>query len=160
MPSLPDGYRVEYSDQPCREQTAHLHELLKAHNTAVSPAHRLARDPAAVTPLNLFVYDDAGEFAAGLSATTYWGWLDIDDLWIHENLRGQGRGARLMYQAEREAIRRGCQWAQLKTFHFQARGFYEKLGYRMVGELADYPPGGSFFWMRKDLARAHDDPDP
>lgn len=41
---------------------------------------------------------------------------------------------------------------QLRTFGFQARGFYEKQGYRVVGALEDYPPGNAMFWMRKDLA--------
>ena len=33
----------------------------------------------------------------------------------------------------------------------EARGFYEKCGYRVIGQLDEYPPGGSFYWMRKDL---------
>jgi hypothetical protein len=27
---------------------------------------------------------------------------------------------------------------------------YEKFGYRVVGEMTDLPPGGAFYWMRKD----------
>lgn len=27
---------------------------------------------------------------------------------------------------------------------------YEKLGYRVVGEMIDLPPGGAMYWMRKD----------
>ena len=53
--------------------------------------------------------------------------------------------------AEREAEERGCSRAKLRTFGFQARGFYQKEGYRVVGELEDYPPGRSFYWMRKDF---------
>ena len=39
----------------------------------------------------------------------------------------------------------------LKTFSFQARGFYEKNGYRVTGVIEEYPPGESFFWMVKEL---------
>jgi hypothetical protein len=39
----------------------------------------------------------------------------------------------------------------LTTYSFQARGFYEKEGYSVVGEMAGYPPGATYFWMRKDL---------
>ena len=53
--------------------------------------------------------------------------------------------------AEAEARARGCLRARLSTFDFQARGFYEKQGYRVVGTLADYPPGGAMYWMRKEL---------
>ena len=46
---------------------------------------------------------------------------------------------------------RGCSQVMLTTYSFQARGFYEKEGYRVVGEMADYPPGATYYWMRKDL---------
>ncbi len=59
--------------------------------------------------------------------------------------------------AETEAMRRGCKWARLETFSFQARGFYEKLGYRVIGALHDFPPGGSVYWMRKDFSEAEGD---
>jgi len=56
-----------------------------------------------------------------------------------------------MGMAEGEARARGCQQAWVRTFRFQARGFYERLGYRVVGVLEDYPPGDALYWMRKDL---------
>lgn len=42
--------------------------------------------------------------------------------------------------------------AFLTTFDFQARTFYEEKGYQIVGEIKDYPPGGSYFTMVKDLS--------
>jgi hypothetical protein len=51
----------------------------------------------------------------------------------------------------REAIRRGCRGAYLDTFSYQARPFYEKLGYAVFGTLDDYPPGHQRFFMRKRL---------
>jgi len=41
--------------------------------------------------------------------------------------------------AEREAADRSCHNTWLNTFEFQARGFYEKLGYRCFGELPVNP---------------------
>ena len=40
----------------------------------------------------------------------------------------------------------------LTTFSFQARGFYEKYGYCVAGAMEDYPPGATYFWMRKEFA--------
>jgi ribosomal protein S18 acetylase RimI-like enzyme len=75
----------------------------------------------------------------------------VEDLWLCNSLRGQGIGRRLVSMAEAEARSRGCSRVWLRTFGFQARGFYEKLGYGVVGVLEDYPPGNELYWMRKDL---------
>jgi ribosomal protein S18 acetylase RimI-like enzyme len=50
------------------------------------------------------------------------------------------------------AAARGCIGVWLDTYAFQARGFYEKLGYEVFGTLADHPRGGGRFFMRKLLA--------
>jgi len=42
---------------------------------------------------------------------------------------------------EHAAKERGCTAAYLTTFSFQARPFYESLGYEVFGILDDYPPG-------------------
>jgi len=47
------------------------------------------------------------------------------------------------------AMRRGCSGAWLDAFSFQARGFYEKLGYAVFGSIEDYPPGHSRFFLKK-----------
>ena len=64
---------------------------------------------------------------------------------------GRGLGTELMARAEAEAIARGCHGAWLDTFEFQARGFYERLGYECFGELKDYPAGSARYFMRKTL---------
>jgi len=53
--------------------------------------------------------------------------------------------------AEREAIARGCGSAFLDTFSFQALPFYVSLGYKVFGELADYPLGHRRYFLRKSL---------
>ncbi|MGC6728099.1 hypothetical protein ACP0GO_26835, partial [Escherichia coli] len=39
----------------------------------------------------------------------------------------------------------------LDTYSFQARGFYEKLGYTVFGTIDDFPPGHQRFFGRKRL---------
>ncbi|MDB5536981.1 MAG: Acetyltransferase family protein, partial [Devosia sp.] len=39
----------------------------------------------------------------------------------------------------------------LDTFSFQARPFYEKLGYSVFGTIPDYPPGGARYFLSKTL---------
>jgi GNAT superfamily N-acetyltransferase len=95
---------------------------------------------------------DSGDVIGGLFGATAYGYLRVDMLFVPESLRGQGFGSQLMRQSEEEAIRRGCHGAYLDTFDFQARGFYERLGYSVLGSLPDCPTGHTRFFMQKKLA--------
>lgn len=92
-----------------------------------------------------------GETVGGVLGETYWGWLYIDLLWVRNDLRGRGHGSRLLRSAEEEARRRGASHAYLDTFSFQAPAFYERHGYRVFGELAEFPPGQRRYFMTKQL---------
>jgi cation transport ATPase len=63
----------------------------------------------------------------------------------------QASGHVLAAAVVRAAAERGCRHAHLDTFSYQARPFYERLGYRLFGELENYPPGHSRFFLRKQL---------
>jgi GNAT superfamily N-acetyltransferase len=102
-------------------------------------------------PLVLTVCGEGGNVVGGLWGRTVFGWLYVEVVFVPEALRGQGIGAELMSRAESEAIARGCRSAWLDTFEFQARGFYERLGYSCFGELKDYPVGFSRYFMKKVL---------
>lgn len=73
----------------------------------------------------------APEVVGGLVGETRWGGCHVDTLWVSEQQRGADMGTRLMAAAEAEAQARGCTVAYLETMHFQARPFYEKLGYTL-----------------------------
>ncbi len=89
--------------------------------------------------------------AGGVIGVVYWDWLYIDLMWVKEELRGQGYGHRLLTMLEDEARQRGAKHAHLDTFSFQAPDFYKKHGYRVFGELADFPPGHRRYYLTKDL---------
>ena len=93
-----------------------------------------------------------GSVAGGLWGYTYARWLYIHLFVLPESLRGQGLGTRIMRMAEEEAVRRNCVGIFLDTFSFQARPFYERLGYQVFGTLEDFPPGHSRYFMRKLIA--------
>lgn len=95
--------------------------------------------------------DETGVIIGGLWGTTSFGWLFIQLLVVPDALRGQGVGRELMSRAEAEAVARGCHAVWLDTFEFQARPFYERLGYRCFGQLEDYPKGFARFFMQKSL---------
>ncbi len=95
---------------------------------------------------------DTEEILGGLWAETLFARMHVDLLFVPERLRRTGIGRRLMGDAEAEAIRRGCLGAWLDTYNFQARGFYERLGYAVFGTIEDHPPGHHRFFMKKDFA--------
>jgi 8-oxo-dGTP pyrophosphatase MutT (NUDIX family) len=78
------------------------------------------------------------------------GWLFVDHLWVHGDLRKRGIGRELLRQAEQHAILSGCHSAWLDTFSFQAPQFYQRLGYEVFGAL-DYPPDHRRLFLKKRL---------
>lgn len=102
-------------------------------------------------PANFVLRSPRGEVMGGLLGDIWGGWLDIHILWVAQALRGQGHGARLMAAAEAYAVEKGCRGINLDTFSFQARPFYERLGFTVFGALADYPAGHTRFYMEKRL---------
>ncbi|HPN53561.1 MAG TPA: GNAT family N-acetyltransferase [Anaerolineaceae bacterium] len=131
-----------------------LHGQLRAFNNQVSPFHRESRKPGGVVPLHVILNDETGAFLGGITGKTYWTWLEIDCFYLPEALRKHGLGSQLLEKAQAAAAARGCKSCFLTTYEFQARIFYEKHGFKVVGTLEDYPPGSAYYWMRKDFTPA------
>jgi len=102
-----------------------------------------------IQPLVIALRDGQGQVVGGLWGETALDWLHVDLLAVPESMRGQDVGTALMQRAEALARERGCIGAWLDTFAFQARGFYEKLGYTVFGEIADHPVGGARYFLHK-----------
>ena len=101
--------------------------------------------------LQLTMRDRAGTVAGGVLAASVWEWLVIDALWVRADLRRHGHGRRLMRAAETAGIALGCRYVRLDTFDFEARGFYERLGYEVYAQLDGFPEGHTQFHLRKRL---------
>ena len=73
------------------------------------------------------------------------------EVWKLQCHRGKGLGRLLLAAVEEEARERGCRWAKLNTWEFQAPDFYARCGYVIYGREIDFPPGHTNHLMRKDL---------
>ncbi len=112
--------------------------------------HTTRSDPS---PFNVVARDENGVIVGGCLCETRWHWLYVDVLWVSDGHRGVGVGTALLAAAEDEARRRGCTRAHLDTISFQARPFYESLGWRLFGTLEDHPPGHTRYFLQKDLSQ-------
>ncbi len=106
--------------------------------------------------LGIFLRDEGGTLLAGAAGHTWGGTCELRQVWVEASRRGRGLGRKLLQAAEAEARRRGCQQLVLSTHSFQAPAFYQKLGFEIIAELADYPRGHSQIFMRKPLRPAGD----
>lgn len=104
------------------------------------------------TPVALLIESAAGEAQGGLVGAIYWNAFFVDLLWVAEDLRGSGVGRALMLQAEAYARSRRCAIMHLDTMSFQARGFYEKLGFSVFGTMTGYPHGIERYYLVKHLS--------
>ncbi|CJG04778.1 acetyltransferase [Streptococcus pneumoniae] len=113
--------------------------------------NRSKREEAESEPLNLYVEDEKGNLLAGLIAETFGNWLEIEYLFVKEELRGQGIGSKLLQQAESEAKNRNCCFSFVNTYQFQALDFYQKHGYKEVFSLQDYLYIRQRYYYQKNL---------
>lgn len=99
-----------------------------------------------------------GRIVAGISGWTWGDSCELQNLWVHPDLRGRGLATRLIEAAEAEAAARGCSQTVHLTYAFQARALYEKTGYELVARVEDFPSGTDVLWYRKRL-EPHRSPD-
>jgi ribosomal protein S18 acetylase RimI-like enzyme len=138
-----DSIEIFVEDDPDPDHVRQLVAGLVAYNR--SRAEAPDRKPLGVF---LRVRD---QILGGADGYTHWRWLYVSHLWVDDTVRHQGAGRQVMAMMEEAARHRGCQAAWLDTFSFQALGFYQALGYRLFGELPDYPSGHTRHYLWKAL---------
>lgn len=128
-----------------------LSNQITAFNMEHSAHYKENRKKGAVQPINIIVSDSKEAWVGGINADVYWGWVEINNFWCKDTYRNKGLGSLLLDKLEAIAKEKGAEKALLTTFEFQARAFYEKHGFQIVGEIKDYPPGSSYYTMVKHL---------
>lgn len=101
-------------------------------------------------PVRLIWRDENGKIQGGIIGTCYWGCMHIRLFWVNEACRGQGIGSKLIQAMEERAKKEGCVVIHLETFEFQAKDFYLKHGYEIVGMIES--PYGFQYIMKKKLS--------
>lgn len=144
-----DGFLVAMENPPDEStQIILLSGLASFNESRVGPDP--VRDPR--NHLCIVARDGDGRVRGGLQGVIVGAWLAMDLVWVEEPFRGKGLGSRLLAEAEVEGLRRGCKWAILATFDYQAPGFYSRRGYAEYARMEDFPWGSTRMQLRKTLA--------
>ncbi|MEP3114232.1 GNAT family N-acetyltransferase [Nisaea sp.] len=96
------------------------------------------------------IRDTEGALKGGAGGRVNLGVAEIRVLWLDEDLRGTGWGKKIVDAVADEGRRLGASKMLLDTYDFQARPFYESLGFIVFGTL-DFPTGNSRYYLSRDL---------
>ena len=96
--------------------------------------------------------EDDGKLVAGLDACiTNFKILYVSTVFVDEEYRRKGLGARLMREMEKRAAAMGVNMIRLDTYDWQGKEFYETLGYECVGHYENKEDGFSEYFYLKSL---------
>ncbi|NKB58028.1 MAG: GNAT family N-acetyltransferase [Alphaproteobacteria bacterium] len=94
--------------------------------------------------------DDTGTLRGGGRGIVRMGALEVRSLWLDQDQRRGGFGREIVEEIESEARLRGATKAFLDTYDFQAKEFYEGLGYAVFGSF-EFPNDTARFYLGKVL---------
>ena len=96
--------------------------------------------------------EDDGRLIAGLDACiTAFKILYVSTVFVDQEYRRKGVGARLIREMEKRAIAMGVNTVRLDTFNWQGKEFYEALGYQCVGHYDNDEDGYSEYFFLKRI---------
>ncbi len=78
-------------------------------------------------------------------------WLFLDLLFVEERYRNNDIATNLMEKVEKFAKENQCMGIRTDTWSFQAKGFYEKMGFTLYGQLENHPPHATDYLLKKVL---------
>lgn len=105
-------------------------------------------------PIEFFAYfirDENNKIWGGCNGCDLYGCLHIDQLWVHESLRGKGYGTQLIQAAEQFGQERDCLFATVNTMDWEALAFYKKRGFQVEFERHGFLKNSVFYFLRKGL---------
>jgi len=140
------GYRFAVEVDEGNEFKRYLQGILNEHHETAYPLMEIPKSKKFM----IRVIDEKDQVVGGAQMWAYWGWADISLLALEQQVRGCELGRQLMHAIENKAREEGCNRIRVETFENELE-FYQRMGYRIVGHLEDYPEGYSYYWLRKDL---------
>jgi len=127
-------------------------EEIDAVLAAIVASEEFAKRESGFQPFSVLLSDEpGGPVTGGLYGYRLFEWLFIQYVGVPAEHQGQGIGKKLLARAEEWSREQGLAGMWLDTFAFQARPFYEKLGFTVFGTIEDHPRGSRRYFMQKRL---------
>jgi GNAT superfamily N-acetyltransferase len=120
---------------------------LEEKHQAFNQKHQVAESKEEI----IYIALDGDVFVGGIKMVVYEHSLYTHLLAVNKEYRGKNIGKKLMNFAEQEANKRDIQLLDVGTAEFQARPFYEKLGYKVIYTRKDNPKGYECYTLYKNL---------
>ena len=100
---------------------------------------------------NNFLAFDNDKLIGGAIGFVEFNWYFLDLLYIDEEYRNRNIGTNLIKEIEKFALEEHLTGVKMETWNFQAKGFYEKNGYSVFGEIKECPPGTIDYHLKKEF---------
>lgn len=126
----------------------------KYEDTILEGLYEQARSKKSLKKIESFSYsmmDDEENFIAGISGIIIYGALYIDLLWVHANFRGLSYGTLLIAEADKLAKQKNCNFLYLSTMDFEAKSFYQKLGFEVEYVRNGYDNNSMMYYLIKKI---------
>lgn len=160
-PNMPEVFYLEYKIPENIETLSHefivigkedepledYNNILKACTEDLNTQYGVKHSNESI---NILAYE-GDEFAGGLNSDLYDDHMYISLLVVEEKFRGRQLGSTLMNKIEDYIKDKEIKTISLGTCEFQARPFYEKLGYKVVMTQVDNPKGFECYTLIKEV---------
>lgn len=124
------------------------YDIIMKEKTAIyNQTYNVIEKPETV----LYTAKDNDKFVGGVYMELYHDTLYVDLLAVHEDYKKQSIGTQLMDLALVTAQKNNFVSISLGTAQFQAKEFYQKLGYKVVSTIQNQPKGFECYTMIKEI---------
>ncbi len=137
MHSTDDIHSLTLSDTPTEKETGLIRQRMTEYNREQTNGEY---DKPGIE-INLVLKDSEGNVVGGISASTQVRVMYLETLWVADEYRKRGYGRDLVLAAENAGLEKGCITSHTWSLSFQAPGFYQKIGYELLGIYDGYPDG-------------------
>lgn len=107
-------------------------------------------EPTDTSNLGFYILNDE-KLLGGAVVYQAWDWLFVDTVVIKKMYRKKGLGTQLFRKIEEYAKSKDLVGIKLATLYFQAKEFYEKMGFQVLCMIENCPRGNTKYELVKYL---------